>query len=459
MKIIHHGAVNGVTGSCHELIIDSQNSVLVDCGLFQGTETDSRHSSGPEIDFSLKKVKALVLTHVHIDHCGRIPYLLAAGFKGPIYCSRPSAKLLPLVMADALKVSFTRDQQLINHFIKHLQEFLAPIDYHQPTPIPLSGNSELSLSLSRAGHILGSAYVTCRARVKNTSESILFSGDLGAPYTPLLAAPEKAYGCDTLVLESTYGDRIHPLRRNRCLELEKILTKALEDRGTVLIPAFSIGRTQEILYEMETILYRKIKIGDNSWKELPIILDSPLAAKITAIYKSLQPWWDKEAKARFRQGRHPLSFAQLQIVENHHSHENLVHKLTKSRGPAVVIAASGMCTGGRIVNYLLALLNDPTTDVLFAGYQAQGTPGRDILHYGPQGGYVLLGGQRITIKAAIHSLPGYSAHADQANLLSFVRRMRKRPKKIILVHGDAQAKEILAEKLQENFAIATEIPA
>ncbi|MBU0960550.1 MAG: MBL fold metallo-hydrolase [Proteobacteria bacterium] len=459
MKIIHHGAINGVTGSCHELVIDSRNSVLVDCGLFQGAETDSRHNSAPEIDFPLKQVKALVLTHVHIDHCGRIPYLLAAGFKGPIYCSQPSAKLLPLVMADALKVSFTRDQRLINNFIKRLQEYLVPIDYHRSVSIPLSGSSELSLSLRRAGHIFGSAYVTFRARVNNISESILFSGDLGAPYTPLLTAPEKPYGCDTLILESTYGDRIHPPRRNRCLQLEKILEKSLQNGGTVLIPAFSIGRTQELLYELETILYRKKKKGGNSWKELPIILDSPLAGKVTEIYKTLKPWWDKEAHARLRQGRHPLCFDQLQIIEDHHTHENMIQKLAKNQSPAVVIAASGMCTGGRIVNYLRAMLNDPTTDVLFAGYQAQGTPGRDILQYGPQGGYVFLDGQRITIKAAIHTLPGYSAHADQANLLSFVRTMRKKPKKIILVHGDSRAKEILGDKLRENFAIPIEIPA
>ena len=459
MEIIHHGAVNGVTGSCHELVIDSNNSVLVDCGLFQGAETDSQYGSGPEIDFPLRRVKALVLTHVHIDHCGRIPYLLAAGFKGPIYCSHPSAKLLPLVMADALKVSFTRDRQLINDFIERLQEHLVPMDYHRSLPIPLSGSSELSLSLSRAGHIFGSAFVTFRIRGNKRVESVLFSGDLGAPYTPLLPAPEKSYGCDTLILESTYGDRIHPPRRNRSLQLEKILEKALQNGGTALIPAFSIGRTQEILYELETILYRRKKKGGNSWMELPIILDSPLAGKVTEIYKTLKPWWDKEAHARLRQGRHPLCFDQLQIVESHHSHENMVQKLTDSRGPAVVIAASGMCTGGRIVNYLRALLNDPLTDVLFVGYQAKGTAGCDIQHYGPKGGYVMLDGQRITIKAGVHTLAGYSAHADQANLLSFVRRMRKKPKKIILVHGDTEAKEILADNLRKEFAISTEIPS
>lgn len=168
---------------------------------------------------------------------------------------------------------------------------------------------------------------------------------------------------------------------------------------------------------------------------------------------------DKEAHARLRQGRHPLDFDQLQVVENHDSHVRMVRKLTENREPAVVIAASGMCTGGRIVNYLQAMLNDPTTDVLFAGYQAQGTPGRDILQYGPQGGYVFLDGQRITIKAGVHILPGYSAHADQANLLSFVRTMQKKPKKIILVHGDTRAKETLGDKLRENFAIPIEIPA
>ena len=459
MEIIHHGAIHGVTGSCHELVIDKQNSILIDCGLFQGNESGNNLGNLPEIDFPLKRVKALVLTHVHLDHVGRLPYLFAAGFKGPIYCSHPSAKLLPLVLEDSLKVGFTHDTRLVKKFIDLVADHLLPIDYHRRITLPLSGASELSIRLNRAGHIFGSAFVQCRVKKKGTIKDIIFSGDLGAPYTPLLPAPDQPYGCDLLVLESTYGDRLHGPRRERRRQLQKIIEQALTDGGTIMIPAFSIGRTQEILYELEGIFSEQLKKGNQTWGDLPIFLDSPLAVKMTKVYQQLKPWWDKEAHARLRQGRHPLAFRQLQQIEDHHDHQQNVAALKQSNRPAVVIAASGMCSGGRIINYLKAMLPDPRNDVLFVGYHASGTPGRDIQHYGPTGGYVILDNQRITIRAKVHTLPGYSAHGDQGNLVNFVRRMRKTPAEIILVHGETGAKEALRARLNKVVDSKVQIPS
>ncbi len=232
------------------------------------------------------------------------------------------------------------------------------------------------------------------------------------------------------MIESTYGDRLHQGRRERSLQLKQVVERALKDNGALLIPAFSIGRTQEILYELEGLIHRYggDKAGPNRWQDIEIIVDSPLAARFTKVYRQLKPYWDAEALTRVRSGRHPLSFEQLYTVGDHAQHQTAVNYI-KSRGhPCIVIAASGMCAGGRMVNYLKALIEDERTDILFIGYQAAGTPGRDIQAYGPKGGWVSLDGQRFDIRAGVHTISGYSAHADQKNLVDFVRRMKIKPR-------------------------------
>ncbi|MCP3972337.1 MAG: MBL fold metallo-hydrolase, partial [Rhodobacteraceae bacterium] len=268
------------TGSCHELRLDDQTAILVDCGLFQGVETSPEGAGAErlEIDFPVRPIRALVVTHVHIDHVGRIPYLLAAGFKGPIYCSPPSALLLPLVLEDALKIGFTRDPRLLARVLKLLRERIVALPYGRWTEI--DAKAPLAVRLQPAGHILGSAYVECRIGTGKNSRKILFSGDLGAPWTPLLPAPRSPYSADTVVLESTYGDRDHDQRRQRRRRLQAMIEQALADRGTVLIPAFSIGRTQELLYDLEGLIHRNRNRNAARrlpWADLEIVVDSPLA--------------------------------------------------------------------------------------------------------------------------------------------------------------------------------------
>jgi len=459
-QIIHHGAVAGVTGSCHELRLSPEDSVLVDCGLFQGAEA-SRDGSGSNrlgVEFPIEQVRALLITHCHIDHVGRIPYLLAAGFDGPIYCTEPTAVLLPLVLEDAVKIGFTRDRRLLQRFTGLLKKRLVPVSYGRWTELALSA-AGIRFRFRPAGHILGSAYLECDTRCSDKQTRVLFSGDLGAPYSPLLAAPKAPYGTDILVLESTYGDRIHEGRRQRRKRLREILERCFRNRGVVLIPAFSIGRTQELLYELEEIIHRfaaqSIATGGDttlSWEDVEIIVDSPLASRFTDCYRELWRFWDAEARRRINRGRHPLSFEQLTTVDEHRDHLNAVAYLKKRNRPCIVLAASGMCSGGRIMNYLKALVGDARTDILFVGYQAAGTPGRIIQQYGPAGGYVELDGKRYPIKAGVYTLSGYSAHAGQDNLLRFVRRMRKKPRKIRLVHGDQDAKTELKRLIQNEFA-------
>ncbi len=451
-QIYFHGATTGVTGSCHELRIADDSGILIDCGLFQGHETQSL-----EIDFPVDQIKALVVSHVHIDHVGRIPYLLAAGFDGPIYCSEASALLLPLVLEDAVKIGFTRDRKLIDRFLAKLQGLIVPLAYGQWQTID-TASRPLQVKLKPAGHILGSAYVIC----KTLRRRIVFSGDLGAPYAPLLPAPRSPYRADTLILESTYGDRLHAGRRERRKQLLRVIQNALSNRGVILIPAFSIGRTQELLYELEELIHRyrnKTVCADLPWDDLEIIVDSPLANRFTAVYRQLKPLWDAEARRRVAAGREPLSFEQLTTIDSHRDHLNTVDYLQRTARPCIVIAGSGMCTGGRIQNYLKALLGDQRTDILFVGYQAQGTLGRQIQKYAPRNDYVELDGQRYRISARVHTISGYSAHADQGNLLAFVKRMRHPPREVYLVHGDTGAKNDLKKQLQTlSSAITVSIP-
>lgn len=430
--------------------------MLVDCGLFQGAETSGDGASASQLDvgFSLQGIRALVVTHVHIDHVGRIPHLLAAGFKGPIYCSQASALLLPLVLQDALEVGFTRNQALISRVMAFIRQQIVPLPYGQWQKV-IAGTPGLQVRLQPAGHILGSAYVEMMATPGpgQAAQRVVFSGDLGAPYTPLLPAPKAPAAADVLVLESTYGDSLHEGRRHRRQRLQALCEQAFANGGTVLIPAFSIGRTQELLYELEDIMHRHAQrpaAGGVLWGQVPVVLDSPLAADFTAGYAQLKPHWDAEARRKAAAGRHPFDFAQRVTVASHADHLRMVQQLLASGRPAIVIAASGMCSGGRIVNYLKAMLGDARHDVLFSGYQAQGTPGRDIQTHGPRGGWVMLDGQRIDIKARVHTLPGYSAHADQKDLLNFVGRMRRPPSQVRVVHGDDGAKQALATLLRQQ---------
>lgn len=479
-QILHHGAAEGVTGSCHRYQASPHSHLLIDCGLFQGQCEADDALAQHRVDFDLSAVRALLVTHVHIDHIGRLPYLLAAGFEQPIYCSEPSARLLPLVIEDALKVGFTRDRALIERFLERVGGLLRPLPYAQWQLVAEDATQSTRIRLQRAGHILGSAYVEIdthwpqQESEKERRHRTVFSGDLGAPHAPLLPAPKAPEYADTLVIESTYGNRRHENRQTRRQRLRLALEHALANRGTVMIPAFSIGRTQELLYELEDLIHEnsgkegRNKVGHQgqqdtplNWSQLQIIVDSPLAARFTRVYRQLRPFWDAEAMELVAAGRHPLDFDQLHTVDSHEEHMRLVTALAKTRQPAVVLAASGMAAGGRIVNYLRAMLGDPAHSLLFVGYQAAGTTGRALQQLADrrrdpaawrEGERVTIEGSEYPVRVRIETIGGYSAHADREDLLDFVRGMSLRPRQIRIVHGDQPARQGLADALTDLYA-------
>ncbi len=302
----------------------------------------------------------------------------------------------------------------------------------------------LKIRLSPAGHVLGSTIFEIELP---DGERVVFTGDLGSGNDPLLRKPVPPERADLLVMESTYGDRLHPTTADRQRMLEDILCRTLDDKGVTIIPAFSLGRTQALLYEMNGIFQRiEESRGCSLMKKVDVIIDSPLASRFTEIYRSLKDFWGVEATKSLETDDQPLVFENLTTVGGHREHRDTVTHLADHQLPAIVIAGSGMCTGGRVVNYLKRFIGDPTTDIVFVGYQASGTPG-NVINRG--GDWVRLDGRRFEIGAKVHQMHGYSAHGDQADLIRFVKSMPTPPKQIRLVHGEYQPKQVLAEKLTE----------
>lgn len=463
----HHGATRSVTGSCHQLHLGGSSSLLVDCGLEQGADAQTQIEER-NLGFDVQGIEALIVTHVHLDHVGRIPALLASGFQGPIICSEPSARLLPLVLEDAYRLSISSEPAQVARYIEHIQQLIVPLPFGQWHPLVERDSIKCRVRLQRAGHLLGSAYIECDVEdpLSASNTRIVFSGDLGAPGNPLLRCVQPPERADILVLESTYGDRLHSDRNQRQQRLETIIDRALEDQGTILIPAFSLGRTQELLYEIEDILYRKALLkaeevdvsseGDPiraiDWLQLPIILDSPLAHRITQAYRDLHPYWKNEARQRLSQGRAPFAFRQLISIDTHTKHQQVVNYLKSTGRPAIVIAGNGMCSGGRIVNYLKAMLGDPRHEVVFVGHQVKGTPGAVIQASERVAGItsINLDAQTYEVRAKVITLEGYSGHADQVGLVEFAMGMGQPPGEVVLVHGEGRAKKALAVALRRR---------
>ncbi len=441
--VVHLGAENCVTGSCHLLQWNGLN-IMVDCGAVQGSDRAVPVSEWPaapeDIDF-------LFITHAHIDHVGRLPELITAGFHGDIICSHPTRALLGVMLRDAINFMDYAEGES-EKIIDIIDELSWGFEYGQSFDLKRGA----VFSLGRAGHILGSAFIRFVFKHAGDEYSVLFSGDLGNVDTPLLPDPEIPESSDLLVLESTYGNRLHENRKDRLFRLAQAVSTTLEKHGTVYIPAFALGRTQELLYELDRLFTEEewrqrfpvFSQYDSGTAPVAVFVDTPLGAEITEIFSSLSQFWDREAKELLIAGDHPLDFHGLYSAVGFHDHLRLLDY----EKPAIIVAGSGMCTGGRIIDHLKQALAKPENHILFVGYQAAGTPGRDIVRYSRKpDGYVIMDGERIPVRAAVTQLSGYSAHADKNGLVEWVKSMREKPAGIKLVHGEPPAQRALMKAL------------
>lgn len=429
MNLLHLGAEHTVTGSCHLLQTEGLN-IMIDCGMAQGHDHVEPMDRWP---VSPRKIDYLFLTHAHLDHIGRVPDLIERGFSGEIIASHGTKALLDPMLTDAL--GFTdRSPAERDRLLKTLDDLSWGFEYNET----FSLKKGIRFTLGRAGHILGSCWI--RFEMPD-GYSIVCSGDLGAKDTPILPDPDIPAPCDLLVMESTYGDRCHEDRKGRVERLERVLRRALSDGGKVYIPAFALGRTQELIYEMDRIF----SDPDSGLEKVPVFIDTPLGLEVTGIYSRLSEFWDREAAKLHSIGDHPIDFDHLYAVESHRAHRGLL----ELPDAAIIVAGSGMCTGGRIIDHLRNGLGDRKNDICFVGYQAAGTPGRDILKYADRpGGYVVLDGERYPIQAQVHALTGYSAHADQNGLMEWAKAIS--PKKIKLVHGEPAVQQQLMKLIRQN---------
>ena len=453
MDIVFHGAAGEVTGSCH-LVEISGKRVLLDCGMVQGDRTaDERNAA--DFPFDPKAIDVLVLSHAHIDHTGRVPLLVKRGFAGPIFTHPATIDLATIMLADSANIAMI-DAEYDNRHLKPGQKpsvplyaqddvdaatkLMRPIEYATPTEV-LPG---VRVTLRDAGHILGSATVEIDAEEQGAVRKLVFSGDLGPVNTPILCDPAPVPAADLVVMESTYGDRLHKSHEDTAAELAAIFAAAHRDGGNVVIPAFAVGRTQELLY---IFAEHFDEWGLGLFK---VFLDSPMAIRVTAAYDRHEDLFDAEAKKLWATRPRPLQLPNLTLTAD----VEASRKINDVRDHAVIIAGSGMCNGGRIRHHLRHNLANPAAHIVFVGYQANGTLGRLIV----QGAkHVRLFGDDIPVRAHVHTVGGLSAHADKEGLSTWYGKIAGHPP-VCLVHGEDPGRSKLADELKSKWGSKVTLP-
>lgn len=447
MDLHFYGAAREVTGSCYLLRI-GERLILVDCGLIQGDPQHEQHNRDP-FPFEPSEIDAVVLTHAHLDHSGRLPLLVKQGFKGPIHTHRATADLCRIMLEDAgylnekdvawanrkrerqgkppVEPLYTQEEARCAH-----KQFRA-LEYGKLKTI-LPG---IKLTLLDAGHILGSAIVKLELREGGQRRVVVFSGDLGHAGAPILRDPDQVRQADLVVMESTYGNRQHRSWEATWKEMGEILASASAGRGNVLIPAFAVGRTQELLY----VFHQHYQDwGLAGWK---IFLDSPMAIKATSVYRKYSTLYDEPARRVLDEAGDP--FAMPNLTMSRHSTQSM--EINAIHSGAIIIAGSGMCTGGRIVHHLKHNAWRKDAHILIVGFQAAGTRGRALVD-GAEA--IHLWGETIQVRAQVHTIGGLSAHADQQGLMDWYGRFEGRPR-LALVHGEPEPMQALAVRLQDEL--------
>lgn len=444
------GAARTVTGSKHLIRIDGKG-ILVDCGIFQGPR-ELRERNWEPLPFDVDELDAVVLTHAHMDHIGFLPRLIQMGYRGPVYATPATIGLAKISLPDSGRLQeeeaaylnrkgLTRHKPALPLYTEaqafEAVKFLKPLHYYQFHDLPGGG----TFRYLPAGHILGSAFAEIYFP---NGERIMMSGDLGRYNTPVIVDPTSVDFAEYLVIESTYGDRLHE-REDVLARLEELIGHTQQTGGALLVPSFSIGRSQELLYHIKQLQDRG-RIG-----RIPIFLDSPMAISASDLYLRSKEDHDKDMKLAIAHGENPIEPEYLEIVRDREQ-----SKAINSRsGPMVVIAGSGMATGGRIVHHLLQRLDRPETTVLFTGYQTVGTLGRELLEGAQE---VEIHGSAVQVRARIDRLTSLSAHADQGEMMSWLRGFKQPPKRTFIVHGEPGVQEALAAKIEAELGWTVSIP-
>lgn len=453
MKVKFCGASMGVTGSCHMISTDN-HKILLDCGQFQGGKEMDRMNEEP-FPFNPAEIECVILSHAHIDHCGRLPLLVKRGFKGPIYCTDATADLLDVMLKDS---AYIHEKDAEWQTRKNLRtgkppveplytiqdseaalRLVKPILYDQLVEL----NPDMKIVFNDAGHILGSAITELWVTEGDKTSKIVFSGDLGVENRPILRDPVKIKKADFLIMETTYGNRLHPENATSIDELIKITLKTIKRGGSVIIPSFAVGRTQELIYQFNMFYEHHPEYADTLGK-VYVYIDSPMATTATEVFKKNAQVFDDETKAYIMNGDHPLDFPNLRFTRNTADSQ----MLNQDKTSKIIISASGMCEAGRIRHHLKHNLWDSRNSIVFVGYQAEGTLGRMLVEGAKE---VKLFGEPIMVGAEIYNLEGFSGHADQKGLLDWLGGFQKEPKHIFLVHGETQSKIDFAAKVKEVF--------
>ncbi|MHB8994097.1 MAG: MBL fold metallo-hydrolase RNA specificity domain-containing protein [Armatimonadota bacterium] len=456
MKLTFLGAARTVTGSQY-LLEAAGKRLLIDCGMVQGGE-HLRHQGRPDFLIDYRTVDALLLTHAHIDHSGNIPLITRLGFDAPVYCTSATADLCAVMLPDSAHIQEEDARHDLRRWMKNGRV--------GPAPTPLYGQKDVEQALGLfesvrydetvevvpgvkvrwrdAGHILGSASLEVWVTEGGETEKIIFSGDIGCSGRPLLRDPTPLDGADYVVMESTYGNRRHEDEAIKCDRLQKLIERAVRNRGHVIIPAFAVGRVQELLFELNNL------VEHNLIPRLPIFVDSPLAVSATEISRNHRECFDAETRAMLAAGDDPMDFAGLKLTRDQAASK----RINFEKGPMVIIASSGMCTGGRIRHHLQNHLDHGNDTILFVGYQAQGTLGRYLQEGNP---VVKLFGQKMQVRARVQSIRSFSAHADADELLAWLKSIHG-PKAVFITHGEEEAALDFAALAHRELKAPTLVP-
>lgn len=466
MKITFLGATKTVTGS-NFLVEGAGKRFLVDCGLFQGKATEELENSEP-FEFDINSIDFMLLTHAHIDHSGRIPKLYKDGFRKNVIATKATCDLCSIMLPDSghiqeMEIEWTNKKRkrkgeepleplyTAEEAARSLELFRA-VKYDEVIEI----DENIHARFNDAGHMLGSATIEVWINENGKEEKIVFSGDLGNNDIPLLSEPTMIEDADYLVMESTYGSRMHMRNDDKAELFLNIVSETLERGGTVVIPSFAVGRTQEILFEINKL---KDKRDDEDFKKkyeelmrVPVYVDSPLAISATEVFEDNMELFDEETQKYISEGNNPLEFPGLKFTRTVEESK----ALNESDESCIIISASGMCDVGRIKHHLKHNIWNPLNTILFVGYQAPGTLGYSIVNGAKK---VKLFGEEMAVNAQIEYIEGYSGHADQEGLLNFIYSFIKKPKHIFLVHGEPEGQEVLKSKIMETTSLPVTIPS